>query len=109
MGTRSIGSSHWRCHKPCSTVYNLEVENLHTYYVSGLGILVHNANYRARNLAQEPRPRSLRKPQVHHDLPQASRFQEIFEDLGLDIHDPALTRWVEGSSHGRWSYEFNQE
>ena len=49
----------------------------------------------------------MRKPQVHHDL--AQKYQEAFEDLGLDIHDPAFTRWVEGGPHLKWSSEFNQE
>lgn len=91
------------------TVYNLEVERLHNYLVSELGILVHNANYRARKIAHQPPPRRLREPQLHHDLPQAPRFQQTFEDLGIDIHDPAFTRWMEGANHRQWSFEFNQE
>ena len=57
----------------------------------------------------EPPPRHMKNPQAHHDLPQAFK-DDYFGPLGLDIDDPAFTRWVEGSPQGlhqNWSGEFN--
>lgn len=59
-----------------------------------------------------PKPPHLKKPQAHHDLPQAERFQKHWNRLGIDIDDPAYGRWVEGGpngNHQKWSYEFNKE
>ena len=57
-------------------------------------------------------PSGMINPQAHHDLPQADRFLKQWEHAGLDIHDPAHGRWIEGSpvgGHQKWSAEFNRE
>lgn len=57
-------------------------------------------------------PSGMIKPQAHHDLPQADRFQPHWNRAGLDIDDPAFGRWVEGGpvgDHQKWSKTFNDE
>jgi hypothetical protein len=52
----------------------------------------------------------MKKPQAHHGLPQAPRFQEKWEAAGLDINDPEFGWWVEGGpigDHQKWSKEYN--
>ena len=57
-------------------------------------------------------PSFMIKPQAHHDLPQAPRFQKYWDRAKLDISDPAFGRWVEGGTvgnHQKWSRTFNRE
>jgi RHS repeat-associated protein len=64
-----------------------------------------------RDRMGEP-PKGMKKPEAHHDLPQADRFKSHWEREGLDINDPAHGRWVEGGpvgDHQKWSNEFNKE
>jgi hypothetical protein len=73
-----------------------------------------STDYYARKWAQEPAPyKKMIQPEVHHDLPQNSKFADYFKRRCLDINDPRFTRWVEGakgiSEHRSWSPQFNQE
>jgi hypothetical protein len=57
-------------------------------------------------------PPGMIRPQAHHDLPQASRFQRHWDRVRLDNNDPRFGRWVEGGPtgpHQRFSGAFNQE
>ena len=92
-------------------MYNLTVAIAHTFFVGDDGWLVHNCggkNYRQRKKQAESAPAGMTNPQVHHDLPQKHR--RWFESKGIDIDDPAYTRWVQGGNpHQRWTRAFNDE
>jgi hypothetical protein len=45
--------------------------------------------------------------QAHHILPQ--KFEDKFSMLGLDIHDPKFGAWVDGTTHGSWSWQYNKQ
>ena len=79
-------------------VYNLEIDELHTYFVAG-GVLVHNGctknNYREKYIEQNPNmPRDY---QVHHSIPQ--EYQYLFEDTDINIHDISHLRGVDVLTH----------
>ena len=45
--------------------------------------------------------------QVHHVFPK--KFENDFNRLGINIHDPKYGAWWETKTHGKKSYEYNQE
>jgi hypothetical protein len=64
-----------------------------------------------RNRMGDP-PAHMKKAEAHHDLPEAPKFQEHWDRVGLDINDPKYGRWVEGGpvgDHQKWSKEFEKE
>lgn len=50
-------------------------------------------------------PDTMKKPEAHHVLPQ--KFESLFKDLGVNIHNPQYGSWVEKASHGSWSKQYN--
>lgn len=66
-------------------VYNLEVENCHTYFVGEFGILVHNIYERKDVQVENYKKYTGKAPtgEVHHGLPE--QFREYFERAHIDI------------------------
>ena len=56
LGKNEDGTLHYRPY--CTTVYNIEVEDTHTYLVSRSGILVHNtcSQTRSDRIGRNPGP-----------------------------------------------------
>ena len=69
-------------------VYNFNVEDFHTYFVSDLGILVHNADYNKilRGYIGGP-PAGMKNPHAHHILYKKGRgaAQQALAQEGQDI------------------------
>ena len=91
-------------------VYNFHVEDYHTYYVSNIGVLVHNTcsargKLRSNMLKEGPAPGP--NYQAHHGLPWKNRG--YFSQAGLDVNDAKFGRWVLGGGkggHQSWSYRY---
>ena len=45
--------------------------------------------------------------QAHHIFPK--KFEKYFNQVGINIHDPKYGAWWETKTHGKKSYEYNQE
>ncbi|MEH1789028.1 MAG: polymorphic toxin-type HINT domain-containing protein [Nostoc sp.] len=89
------------------TVYNFKVEDFHTYFVSDLGILVHNADCFGTHLKQlkgDP-PAGMPDPHAHHILYKKGRGaeqqklvqegQQLLTDVGIDpIWGPENLTWA---------------
>jgi Pretoxin HINT domain len=93
------------------TVYNFAVEGFHTYFVSDLGILVHNATYKfiLTNAVGDP-PTGMINPHPHHilqkkGLPGKQRElviegQEILRRNGVDpIFGTENLVWAPNKGH----------
>lgn len=80
-------------------VYNLEIEDSHTYYVSADEVLVHNEctknNYRSEYIKENPGMPN--EYQVHHTLPQ--KYSDLFEGTDINIHDVENLRGVPRDIH----------
>ncbi|MBP5432696.1 MAG: hypothetical protein J6Y81_10370 [Ruminococcus sp.] len=86
------------------TVYNLEVVDLHTYFVGDTSILVHNRCKLGENMAEaygDPGP----DYDAHHHYPQ--KFREQFESVGIDIDAPENGTWVQKNSHRQGAKSYN--
>ena len=92
------------------TVYNFQVEDYHTYYVSDTGILVHNTcgnrgQLKKNMLSEEPAPGP--EYQAHHGLPWKNR--DYFDQASLNVNDAKFGRWVLGGGNGghqSWSWRY---
>jgi len=72
-----------------TTVYNFQVEDLHTYHVSGFGVLVHNAG---DDYAKPTEPYNRRK---HYGNTPTKKDRQVVG--GSPDHDPPLVkRYYEG-------------
>ncbi|MCM1524505.1 MAG: polymorphic toxin-type HINT domain-containing protein [Ruminococcus sp.] len=67
-------------------VYNLEIEDFHTYFVGEYGVLVHNAgcDYRANFESYTGRTPT---GDVHHGFPKSDEFASVFKAAGIDVND----------------------
>lgn len=92
------------------TVYNFEVEEFHTYYVTGSAILVHNecrGKLKENMLKEGPAPGE--DYQAHHGLPWAKK--DYFHEAGLNVNDARFGIWVKGGGNGghqSWSYRYGK-
>jgi len=77
-------------------VYNFEVEDFHTYYVSGLGVLVHNMCMVAggRNSSKTTRRQAFRQAKEAAGIPKSAQYK-----IHKFVYD--------GSSENRIVYEFD--
>ena len=110
-------------------VFNFEVEEDHTYYVSLGNILVHNSGpcdwkpskgrdgkfgkssqqYRA-NLEGFSGVKPKVGQQAHHMLPKNSAYADFFENSNIDVNDPQLMKWMDsGNGVGSHSSKFSSE
>jgi RHS repeat-associated protein len=89
------------------TVYNLEVEGYHTYFVGDADVLVHNVCKLGRNLEKDKikKPDDGKDYHAHHYYPQKFR-KDFFEEVKIDIDEATRGEWVERTSHlsNAWSY-----
>ena len=91
-------------------VYNFQVEDYHTYYVTHSGVLVHNTcsnrgQLKKNMLSEGPSPGP--NYQAHHGLPWKNR--DYFSQAGLDVNDAKFGRWVLGGGNGghqSWSSRY---
>ncbi|WP_299248413.1 polymorphic toxin-type HINT domain-containing protein [uncultured Aquimarina sp.] len=120
------------------TVYNFEVDNFHTYYVSGKNVLVHNCPWRKRlakdgstfmGLVNKDGSWGARSSQyrgnlarftgkvladmkgfdAHHMLPKNKKFSKFFKKNGIDVNDPNYMKWMSQESHkGKFSSEYDK-
>ncbi len=86
-------------------VYNFQVKDYHTYYVTEAGVLVHNKCFRGElmdytGLAGDGMD-------AHHIFPQT--FRDRFSKIGIDVDNPQYGAWVDSREHSWFSYEYNQE
>ena len=97
------------------TVYNFEVEDYHTYYVTNAGVLVHNTcvDYGSRGQLKSNMIKHGANPgsqfQAHHGLPWAQR--DYFAKAGLNVSDTKFGIWVRGGGNGghqSWSYRYGK-
>ena len=95
-------------------VYNFTVDGNHDYFViakiDNYGqtcILVHNANYLKKNMEKAGMTKPAGNYHAHHDLPQAKRFQDKWKNAGLNNNVAKYGRWIEGTTHLKWSKAFN--
>lgn len=83
------------------TVYNFEVKDYSSYFVSKDGVWVHNSDECAvpvpknrnglrRAMGEKPYDNAL----AHHGLPW--KYREWFAKRGLDVNDPQFGSWVRG-------------
>ena len=83
------------------TVYNFQVEDFHTYFVSNFGILVHNTcggrGQLRKNMLKEGSAPG-KNYQAHHGLPWKNR--DYFGKAGLNVNDARFGRWVKGGGNG---------
>ena len=94
------------------TVYNFQVEDYHTYYVTNNGVLVHNTcsnrgQLKKNMLSEGPAPGP--NYQAHHGLPWKNR--DYFSQAGLDVNDAKFGRWVRGGGNGghqSWSRRYGE-
>ncbi|WP_394489228.1 polymorphic toxin-type HINT domain-containing protein [Roseateles sp. BYS96W] len=90
-----------RCSEWCETVYNLEVEDFHTYYVGELGVWVHNMNCDANPaIADVSRKAEIEKAgfdgetPVHVDRP--NQYGDCVEEIQyIEAGDRVLSRCEE--------------
>ncbi len=78
-----------------------QVAGDHTYYVSSIGVLVHNGcgsrgQLKQNMLKNGPAPGG--SYQAHHGLPWKNR--DYFAQAGLDVNDAQFGRWVIGGGNG---------
>jgi len=64
--------------------------------------------YFRANLEVLTRQQHGRSIEAHHVLPQADRFAQHFNRVGLNINDPRFGSWVDATAHRRWSYQYNR-
>ncbi|GFN32160.1 hypothetical protein PCURB6_24200 [Paenibacillus curdlanolyticus] len=86
-----------------ATVYNFEVADFSSYFVSNLGIWVHNCEVATKNnyrkLFVKSNPGMPSNYQVHHTLPQ--KYESIMKDAGINIHETQYLRGVDPSIHSK--------
>ena len=87
------------------TVYNFQVEDYHTYFVSHTGVLVHNACRNYRNSAKKYYDTDAIGQDAHHIFPQ--KFRTYFENVGINIDAPWNISFIDASIHRRSSYAYN--
>ena len=85
-------------------VYNLEIQDFHTYFVGDTSILVHNRCKLGENMANaygDPGP----DYDAHHNYPQ--KFREQFESVGIDIDAAENGTWVQQNEHRSGAKSYN--
>ena len=87
------------------TVYNFQVEDYHTYFVSDAGVLVHNTCRNYRNRAKQYYKTEAIGQDAHHIFPQ--RFRDYFDAVGINIDDPWNISFIDSSLHRGKSYAYN--
>lgn len=89
-------------------VYNLEVEDFHSYFVGCVPVLVHNRCTLGKNMeaAGNLPPQDGKDYNAHHIFPQ--KFREFFESLGIDIDNPQFGIWLEEHEHLTNAYSYNK-
>ncbi len=90
-------------------VYNLEIEDSHTYYVSVDGVLVHNRCKLGENMKNDPD--GIGDPgtdyDAHHMFPQ--KFRKIFEAVGIDVDDSDFGIWLDIHEHRSDAKAYNKK
>ena len=102
-------------------VYNFKVEDFHTYFVSDLGILVHNADYNKilRSYIGAP-PAGIPDVHAHHIVYKKGRGadqqalaqegRDILSKYGIDpIEGPENLTWAPNRVPGQHSYDALQD
>ena len=115
------------------TVYNLTIEDDHTYFtgVADGGIWVHNYGCAnggmypedelgdvkppgdtkydhdglRRNMLEKGNPPDPDRIQAHHELPW--KFKDWFAERGFNVNDDRYGKWV-GASHQSWSRQYEE-
>jgi len=89
-------------------VYNLEVEDFHTYFVGEYGVLVHNICKLGKNMQKNGNyaPQDGKKYHAHHIFPQ--KYRKFFKSIGIDVDDPNYGIWVEAREHLTNAYSYNK-
>ncbi|MGN0496234.1 MAG: polymorphic toxin-type HINT domain-containing protein [Lachnospiraceae bacterium] len=90
-------------------VYNLEIEDSHTYYVSDREVLVHNRCELGENMINDPDGIGDPGPDfdAHHIFPQ--KFKDIFKIIGIDINDSDFGIWIEKHKHRSGAKAYNKK
>ncbi|MBO5088229.1 MAG: hypothetical protein J6C01_06100, partial [Lachnospiraceae bacterium] len=90
-------------------VYNLTIEDNHTYYVSIDEVLVHNRCELGENMINDPD--GIGDPgtdyDAHHIFPQ--KFREYFEIIGIDVDDPDYGIWLDVHEHRSSAKSYNKK
>lgn len=85
-------------------VYNLTVDEFHTYFVGENGVLVHNRCKLDKNMVK-----AYGDPgsdfDAHHNYPQ--KFREQFESVGIDIDAAENGTWVQKNEHRSSAKRYN--
>lgn len=89
-------------------VYNLEVEDFHTYFVGEFGVLVHNRCKLGQNMIDSGNtpPIDGKKYHAHHIFPQ--KFRKFFKSIGINVDNPDFGIWLESSEHLKNAYFYNE-
>ena len=99
-GTTSVvlGSAIEKLDEPV-LVYNLEVEDFHSYFVGCVPVLVHNRCKLGNNMinSRNTPPQDGNNYHAHHIFPQ--KFRKFFKSIGIDVDDPQFGIWVEEHEH----------
>ena len=99
-GTTSVvlGSAIEKLDEPV-LVYNLEVEDFHSYFVGCVPVLVHNRCKLGNNMinSRNTPPQDGNNYHAHHIFPQ--KFRKFFESIGIDVDDSQFGIWVEEHEH----------
>ncbi len=85
------------------TVYNLEVEGLHTYHAGKHAVLVHNGKPCLRKALTAAGRYGGKLMDAHHIVAQRSRFaagsKAILARFGIGVHDAANGAWLARGAH----------
>lgn len=97
-----------QCEKLATPIktYNLNVQGFHTYLISDIFLLVHNA---CNPLAKNMKKAGIQKQpgqDAHHIFPR--QFEDRFRKLEIDIHDAKYGIWMNQSPHRAGAIPYNK-
>ena len=87
------------------TVYNLELDEVHTYYVDD-GVLVHNRCKLGENMKKRDGYDPGSNYDAHHIFPQ--KYRKWFKLMGIDVDDADFGIWLEKHKHRSNARSYNK-